>query len=164
MYIPKLLQNTRKTTPKTSKYLQQMIKKLSKMSPGAPPETPRARDLFLMSFLMFFGPKWAPKWSQKRSEKYVIFACFSDTVVLRFLSEKLSLLMYFWDSFWGFSQLWEIMKMMLPCRREHQFRGPRPPKSIQNPLKTIPKTDPEKSPCFIDFCTLLAPFGPPKNL
>jgi len=74
MYIPKLLQNTKKQFQKTSKNLPKSIKNQSKMSPGAPPETPRARDLFLRPFLMFFGPKWTPKWSQKRSKRYV-FVC-----------------------------------------------------------------------------------------
>ena len=66
-----------KQLPKTSENLPKSIKNRSKMSPRAPSETPRARDLFLRPFLMFFGPKWSPKWSQKLFKKYVFFACFS---------------------------------------------------------------------------------------
>ena len=44
---------------------------------------------------------------------------------------------------------------MLPCRREHQFRGPRPPKSIQNPLKNDAKN---RSGKITMFYRLLLPF------
>ena len=77
-----------KQLQKTSKHLHKLITNRSKMNPGAPPETHRARDLFLSTFLMIFEPKLTPKWSQKRSKKYVFFACFSDVVLLRFLSDK----------------------------------------------------------------------------
>ena len=43
-----------KQLQKTSNNLPKLFKNQSKMSPGAPPETPRARDLFLRSRLMFF--------------------------------------------------------------------------------------------------------------
>ena len=61
MYIPKLLQNTRKQFPKTSNNFQQLINNRSKMSPGAPKETPRAKDLCLRPFLLFFGCKMESK-------------------------------------------------------------------------------------------------------
>jgi len=48
------------------------------------------------------------------------------------------------------------MKMMLPCRREHQFRGPRPPKSIQNPSKNDTKNRSGKITVFYRFWL---PFG-----
>ena len=137
------------------------------MNPGAPPETPRARDLLLTSLLMFFGPKWTPKWSKQRSTKYVICACFVDTFFLRLLNEKWSLVVYFWHSVWGFSQLWEIMKMMLPCKREHQFRGPRHPTSIQNSLKNDTKNRSGKITVFDRFGlpvgSILASKKPLKN-
>ena len=81
-----------KQPQKTSNNFPQLIKNQSKMNPGAPPETPRARDLFLNYLLMFFGPKWSPKWNKNRYKKYVICACFVDTFCLRLLNEKLSLL------------------------------------------------------------------------
>ena len=85
------------TAPKTSNNLPKLTNNWSKMNPGAPPETPRARDLFLKSLLIFVGPKLTPKWNNKRSKKYVLFDCFVDTFCLRFMSEKCSLVVYCWN-------------------------------------------------------------------
>ena len=74
MYIPKLLHNTRKTDPKTSKHFQKVINNRSEMSPGAPPETPRAIDLFLKHFVMRFGAKIDSKMEPKTIQQ-VCFCC-----------------------------------------------------------------------------------------
>ena len=75
MHIPKLLQNTRKTAPtKHQNASNKMIKNRSKMSPGAPPWTPRARDLFLKPFLKLFGGKMNSKMEPKTIQQ-VCFVC-----------------------------------------------------------------------------------------
>ena len=136
MHIPKLLQNTRKTAP--TKH-QNASEKWSTIDQKWVPELPRRplgpEACFWICFWCFLESKWTPKWSQKRSNKYVLCACFSDTIVLRFLSDKWSLLVYLWSSFWSISELLKIRKMMLPCKREHHFRDPGSPKSIQRSIK-----------------------------
>ena len=161
MYIPKLLQNTRKTAP--TKH-QNASNKWSTIDQKWVPELPRRplgpEACFWFFFGCFLESKWSPKWSQKQSNKYVFFASFSDTVVLQFLSDKWSLLVYLWSSFWSISELSKIRKMMFSSfKREHHFRDPGSPKSIQRSIKKrLQQKYSEESSPFVEFGSFLAPF------
>ena len=136
------------------------------MTPRAPPETPRARDLFLKPFLLLFGAKMSSKMEPESIHKICFLFAFPIPCLFDFRAKSY----HFWRTceahFENFAELMKIMKMMLPCRREHHFRGPGPPKTNQKSIKKRYQKQMRKNyrfyRCWLPFGSILASKNPLK--